>query len=421
MIKILRALAAKDLKLLARDRMGFFFVIAFPLMIALFFGSIFSGDTGGSAGNMAVAVLDEDASAGSAGYVQALRTVSVLKVEILPRDQAEGALKKGDLTAVITLKKGFGASGLFFSSDPNVDVLMDPSRKAEKEYLRGILIQKGFEQLQHQFTNPAQMGPWVDRSLEGIEKSTTLDPKQKDLLKDYLGRTKSFLSQVDTKTYSRGGFMSDPGITFRTLAARENQPRSYYDISFPQAVMWGLIACAAAFGLSLVQERIRGTYLRLKLAPLSRAVILGGKTLACFCACLLDVALILGVGILFFHVRPGGLFTLGMAAIASALCFSGVMMFISVLGKTEQAVGGASWAVLLVMSMAGGGMIPLIIMPGWLLTISHFSPVKWGILAFEGAVWRGFSPMEMLRPCGILLAFGTVFYLIGLMVFARRE
>jgi ABC-2 type transport system permease protein len=421
MITLLQALAGKDLKLLARDRMGFFFVIAFPLMIALFFGSIFSGDSGGSAGTMAVAVQDEDASPGSAGYVQALGTVTVLKVESMPRDKAERALKKGSLTAIITLKKGFGDAGLFFGSDPKVDVLMDPSRKAEKEFLRGILIQKGFEQLQQRFMNPAQMAPLVDRSLAGIEKSTGLDPKQKDLLKDYLGRTKSFLSQVDPKTTGKGGFMGDPGITFRTLAARENQPRSYYDISFPQAVMWGLIACAAAFGLSLVQERIRGTYLRLKLAPLSRAAILGGKTLACFCACLADVALILGVGILFFHVRPGGFFTLGMAAIASALCFSGVMMFISVLGRTEQAVGGASWAVLLIMSMAGGGMIPLIIMPGWLLTISHFSPVKWGILAFEGAVWRGFSPLEMLMPCGILLGFGAAFYGIGLLVFMRRE
>lgn len=419
MINILAALAGKDLRLLARDRMGFFFVIGFPLLMALFFGSIFSGDSG-TAGNMRVCIIDEDASPGSGDYVRALKSVSVLNVVDMSRAEAEKHLKKGDLAAVFTLKKGFGSGGMFFSAEPLMDVLMDPSRKAEKEYLRGILIQKGFEQLQQRFSNPAQLGDWVDQGLQGIESSSTMDRVQKNLLRDYLGETKTFLGKVNQKTYKGGGLMKDPGITFRTLEAEENRPRSYYDISFPQAVMWGLIACAAAFGLSLVQERIKGTYLRLKLAPLSRTAILGGKTFACFLACLLDMALILGVGALFFHVRFTGVFPLGMAAVCSALCFSGIMMTISVLGKTEQAVGGASWALLLVMSMAGGGMIPLIIMPGWLLTLSHFSTVKWGILAFEGAVWRGFTPMEMLLPCGILLGFGTAFFLVGLTLFSRR-
>lgn len=40
------ALAGKDLRLLIRDRAGFFFVFFFPLLYAIFFGFIFSG--GGS-------------------------------------------------------------------------------------------------------------------------------------------------------------------------------------------------------------------------------------------------------------------------------------------------------------------------------------------------------------------------------------
>jgi ABC-2 type transport system permease protein len=350
-----------------------------------------------------------------------LKAVPVLSVADLTGPEAEGKLKKGDLAAVVTLKKGFGSGGLFFGSEPTVDVLMDPSRKAEREYLRGILIQKGFELLQEKFKDPAQMNAWVDGSLKDIENDTKMDPKQRDLLKGYLGQTRSFLGQVDGKTYKDGGFMKEPGITFRTLEAERIGPRSYYEISFPQAMMWGLIACAAAFGLSLVQERIRGTYLRLGLAPVSRAFLLGGKTFACFLACLLDMALILGVGVAFFHLRFTGPIALAAAAVCAALCFSGIMMFISVMGRTEQAVGGASWALLLVFSMAGGGMIPLIIMPGWLLTLSHLSPVKWGILAFEGAVWRGFTPAEMLLPCGILLAFGAAFFLFGLALFSRQK
>ena len=107
--------------------------------------------------------------------------------------------------------------------------------------------------------------------------------------------------------------------------------------------------------------------------------------------------------------------------LCTAFCFSGVMMFISVLGRTEQAVGGASWALLLVFSMVGGGMIPLIIMPQWLVTLGHFSPVKWGKSGVRGGrSGGGFTPADMLLPCGMLLLFGVAFFAIGLTIFTRR-
>jgi ABC-2 type transport system permease protein len=46
-----------------------------------------------------------------------------------------------------------------------------------------------------------------------------------------------------------------------------------------------------------------------------------------------------------------------------------------------------SLAMLMVMAMLGVGMLPLIFMPSWLRPFSHISPVKWSILALEGAVW----------------------------------
>jgi ABC-2 type transport system permease protein len=45
------------------------------------------------------------------------------------------------------------------------------------------------------------------------------------------------------------------------------------------------------------------------------------------------------------------------------------------------------------------------------------SPVKWAILAFEGAIWRGFSWQEMMLPFAILLATGAVTFLLGARAF----
>jgi ABC-2 type transport system permease protein len=52
-------------------------------------------------------------------------------------------------------------------------------------------------------------------------------------------------------------------------------------------------------------------------------------------------------------------------------------------------------------------------MPPWMLTLSHVSPVKWAIVALEGAIWRGFGAQEMLLPCGLLLGLALVTFLIG--------
>ncbi|MBN1356715.1 ABC transporter permease [bacterium] len=130
----------------------------------------------------------------------------------------------------------------------------------------------------------------------------------------------------------------------------------------------------------------------------------------------------IGVGLfliatLWFELQPNSLIHLGMAVVSASLGFVGIMMLLAVLGKTERAAGGIGWAILLMMSMIGGGMIPLFIMPGWMRSVSHISPVKWAMLAMEGAIWRQYTFMEMPVPCGILLAVGLGCFVIGVTAF----
>ncbi len=63
--------------------------------------------------------------------------------------------------------------------------------------------------------------------------------------------------------------------------------------------------------------------------------------------------------------------------------------------------------------------MPLAFMPGWMRNVSHLSPVKWGILAMEGAIWRDFSIAEMLLPCGILIALALTTFLLGVLMLRR--
>jgi ABC-2 type transport system permease protein len=105
----------------------------------------------------------------------------------------------------------------------------------------------------------------------------------------------------------------------------------------------------------------------------------------------------------------------------SALGFTGIMLFVSTLGKTERAVAGASSGIFMPLAMIGGGMIPLIAMPNWLLQAASISPFKWGILAFEGAIWRDFAPADYLWPCLMLLLFGAIGFALGAYFITKSE
>jgi ABC-2 type transport system permease protein len=440
MSAILR-IAIKDLRLLIRDRFGLFWVLVFPLLMALFFGAIFGGG-GGGRGAMKVMIVDQDQSDYSRRFIESLDASEAIRVVPADADSARGIVRRGRAVAYLILKKGAGDFENLFGADSATMVVgLDPARRAEAGYLQGLIVQAWFAVLQEDFLDPKQARPNIQEYLGHLSSDSVAAGSDVTALTDFFGSLDGFLAQLDTGVLSSSGLEdtgtkeSDsatgatvddsggfgPRVDFEAVTIKADQPRTAWEITFPQALLWALIGCAAAFAISLVVERTAGTMLRLRLAPISRAQILAGKGLACFIFCVSVCTILLMIGKFVFDVRTPQPLFLVEAVVAAGICFVGLMMLISVLGKTEQAVGGAGWAILLVMSMTGGGMVPLMFMPEWMVTLSHLSPVKWGILALEGAIWRGFTQTEMLLPLGVLTGIGVVAFATGVTVLKATD
>jgi ABC-2 type transport system permease protein len=146
--------------------------------------------------------------------------------------------------------------------------------------------------------------------------------------------------------------------------------------------------------------------------------LLAGKGLACGLAMLLALNVLAVIGAVVFRIRPDWLL-LELAFLAGATCFTGMMMVFAMLARSVRAASGIAWAALMPLAMLGGAMIPLFAMPGWMQAASNASPVKWLLLAIEGAVWRGFTLAEMLPALGILVAVGAM--LIGWVAWRREH
>ncbi|MEM7516855.1 MAG: ABC transporter permease, partial [Planctomycetota bacterium] len=110
-----------------------------------------------------------------------------------------------------------------------------------------------------------------------------------------------------------------------------------------------------------------------------------------------------------------------LSIVVASFGFSGLMMFLATMGKTEAAVSGSAWGILLILSMLGGGMIPLIAMPGWMQKVSRASPVNWAVTSFEGAIWRGMSLTELAPFLGGLALLGLAGWILGSMRLSRVE
>lgn len=419
-------MALKDIRLLIRDKTGFFFTFFFPLIIALFFGTIFSGGGGGT-GSLALLVVDEDMSDESREFIGHLKEADEVRIQMATREEAVEKVRLGSAPAYVVLLSGFGSArkNLFQGYPPEIELGVDPARKATAGMLHGILMNYSLPGFQKAFTDQALMREHIRSFLPVLDEPNDLNPKTAHHYRQFLTELDTFMEHLDETAPGDSEFADVEGFSgFQPLIIRNTDiirerkgPQSGYDISFPQGIIWGIIGCAAAFSISLVVERTHGTLIRLRIAPVSMIQILAGKALGCFLTTLAISCGLLLLAIFFFQVKPDSIPLLAMAILSICAGFVGIMMLLSVLGRTEQAAGGIGWAVLLVMSMLGGGMIPLFIMPVWLQNISHISPVKWAMLAMEGAIWRQFTFVEMLLPCGIILGVGLLCFTIGVRVF----
>lgn len=343
-------IAHKDLRMLVRDRMALFWVLGFPLVFGVFLAAVLEAGLGGTTAPLTLQVVAPDGPAAQ-GLLDALGKSE--RIERRPSDEATALerVRRGESVAALIVRQSDGPA----RPPLELELVVDPAREHDGERIQAELARA--------------LAP------------ASIDPRR-------------------------------PTISVRRLVTGgpERRPSDYV---FAPAVMWGLIGCAACFAISLVAERSRGTLRRLGAAPIQRHQILLGKALACGLACVSVAVLIVLVMGLGFSVRFPAPFKLALAVLSTSLCFSGITMLLSVLGKTEQSVAGAGWGALIVLAMLGGGMVPLSLMPAWLAELGQVSPVRWGIVALEGALWRDFSYAELGRSCAVLLATGALGFAAG--------
>lgn len=216
-----------------------------------------------------------------------------------------------------------------------------------------------------------------------------------------------------------GGLLGggEPVVTVERTAPAGMQVKKYpntFQQNVPGYTIYGIFWIVSLLAGSVLQEKREGTFRRLLVAPMNRAVMLAGKLLPYYLINLIQLVIMLGASSLLFGMSlgssPAGLALVSLAAAATA---TGLGVLVSALARTEAQVGGLTVLLLLTMSALGGCFVPRFIMPEWLRTVGLITPHAWALDAYQDLLVRGYGLLEVLPKVGALIAFAGIFFGIG--------
>ena len=165
--------------------------------------------------------------------------------------------------------------------------------------------------------------------------------------------------------------------------------------------------------LGIVRERERGTLEQLMITPLTKLELMVGKIIPYLAIALLDLALILGVGLLVFRCR---------CAAACHCCWCSRRLFlvstlaigllVSTVAQNQQQAMQTAMFIIIPQVLLSGFIFPLASIPWGVRWISYLLPLTYFLPIVRGIFLKGAGLADLWLPATVLLGMAVAF--IGL-------
>ncbi len=432
--------AAKDLRVFARDRIGLLLGFALPTALVLVFGFLMSLLYGedGAMGKVEIWVADADGSEESRALLAALRRSQMLVVR--PRVGADGApeeqardadalrerIEDGDAHHALVLDAGFGAA-LREGRDPPLRLLRDPGREMEDQLVRiGLATAwmetsrgRGVIAMMDRMTGRLDM-PEPTRAL--VREATE---RQGDLISRWVEERDEGVAAGDFD-FSAAMTGMVPLIEVDVAPPDRNQEVDYIQAQSVGGIavmmlMFGLVAC----GSTLLQERDGGTLRRLLALPVQPDALLLGKFIFTFVVGLVQLVFLFALGEAVFGIGIGNdpvTLLLHSVVVTAAVTAFGIL--VAAWARTQKQAEGVSTLLILVMSCLGGAWFPLqmFALPAGVEVAMKSTLTHWAVSGYQGLFWNGLAWHDpaMLRKTAVLLGFTLVAGLAARALFRAR-
>lgn len=168
-------------------------------------------------------------------------------------------------------------------------------------------------------------------------------------------------------------------------------------------------------GRSFLHERELGTLRRLRLAPISSAALVAGKTVPFLVISLLQSVLLFLSGRLIFGMSWGAVPLMLLPVIfCTSLAATGLGLVVATLVRSESQVSAYGNVVVITMAGISGCFMPRAWLPPQLQQISLGTPHAWALISYEQLLKQQTPDLAIVwQNCGVLVLFATLFFLFG--------
>jgi ABC-2 type transport system permease protein len=172
----------------------------------------------------------------------------------------------------------------------------------------------------------------------------------------------------------------------------------------------GLVGLIMAFigivitSLGIVRERERGTLEQLMVTPITRLELMLGKMIPYLAIAFLDLAIIVGAGLLLFGVPLRGSPALLLALAALFLISTlGIGLLVSTVSQNQQQAMQLAVLILLPQVLLSGWIFPLASIPPAIRWISYIFPLTYFIPIVRGIFLKGLGLPDLWVPTVVLV------------------
>ncbi|MGK0386448.1 MAG: ABC-2 type transport system permease protein [Patiriisocius sp.] len=419
MIHKLWASVHKEFRLLSRDLGGILILFLMPLALLI------------------TITLIQDSS---------FKAVNSIKIPILLVDLDKGSvsqsiaegLASSESFDIITSSSEENAKKLVFQGDYQLAIVI-PERLSEdlntkvQENVAGMLASFGLEEDTLKapkqavktrevtlYFDPATQGSFKNQVKTGVDKLISMIEIQSIY--------KAFQNEIGEEETT---FDSEPFIRYKEVVPVQDEKEMIPNSAQHNVPAWALFAIffiIVPLSINMVKEKHQGTFIRLRTQPVSYATVLGGKTLVYLAVCLIQFALMVLVGVFVFPLLDlpsldvsGRISMLFVMAFFSGLAAIGLGLLLGTVAKTQEQAAPFGATFVVILAAIGGVWVPVFIMPKFMQTLSHISPMNWGLNGFYDVFLRNASFINIIPEISLLCLFFLLTTLIAILYNEKKQ
>lgn len=399
----------KDLVLLSKKPFSFLILVSMPLLLALLMNLAFSGNGGNDTvmPRSTLVIVDHDSSLASRFIKSAFGQGELESMfEIIPATQTEGLnlVREDKASALLIIPQGF-ADSLLNQRPIQLQLIKNPA----------------------QAYGPKMAEEAISILTEGADRLVRIASEPLTMIRNQMDTDKVSDAQISAIAVSVNHLMQkgssrllDPKITINKKEPQKEDD-GFQGAALFAYLLSGISTMMLLFILNSIasqqlKERENKTLYRMLVAPVSTTHYLISKQLYLFFTALLSFWLVWSVAFLLFGFRcpADSVFPFIVLTLAIAGALAGFIGLMYAFITRRNIANSVLPAIIIFLSVLGGGMIPLSSLPEFVRSIAVISPVYWGTDGIQTLFFRDTGFSSVVTHLVVLGAIAVITTIIAL-------